>query len=151
MPLRECRASGVSVKTGQYQFLYAVAAAPGAIPSQSLLVLVEKLVGELLDFLIGHVQHMKQFTGAPLGGRPTGYVFRPDETQHVVYAGTDGHIHELWWDNSGWHHNDLTIATHAPPAGGDPTGYEFTPNVGQGTQRVVYTSSDHHIIQLQWK
>jgi hypothetical protein len=29
---------------------------------QSLLVLVEKLVGELLAFLIGHVQDMKQFT-----------------------------------------------------------------------------------------
>jgi hypothetical protein len=55
MPLRECRASGVSVKTGQYQFLYAVAAALGAKPSRSLLVLVEKLVGELLAFVVGHV------------------------------------------------------------------------------------------------
>jgi hypothetical protein len=27
-----------------------------------LLVLVEKLVGELLAFLIGHVKHTKQFT-----------------------------------------------------------------------------------------
>jgi hypothetical protein len=35
---------------------------PGAIPSQSLLVLVEKLVGELLAFLIDRVQDMKQFT-----------------------------------------------------------------------------------------
>jgi hypothetical protein len=96
-----------------------------------------------------HHNDLTAAAGAPLGGRPTGYVFKPDETQHVVYAGTDGHIHELSRDNSGWHHDDLTIATGAAPAGGDPTGYEFTPSVGQGTQRVVYTSSDHHIIQLQ--
>jgi hypothetical protein len=83
-------------------------------------------------------------------GRPTGYVYRPNETQHVNYRGTDGHIHELWWDNNGWHHHDLTIATDAPPAFGDPTGYEFTPNVGQGTQHVVYITRDHHLIELQW-
>ncbi len=97
-----------------------------------------------------HHNDLTMATGAPLGGRPMGYVFRPDGTQHVVYAGSDGHIHELWWDSSGWHRNDLTTATGAPAAGGDPTGYEFTPNVGQGTQRVVYTTSDHHVVQLQW-
>jgi len=90
-------------------------------------------------------------TGAPAAdGRPSGYVFTPDGTQHVNYRGADGHIHELWWDNNGWHHNDLTIATGAPQAFGDPTGYEFIPNVGQGTQHVVYTTRDHHLIELEW-
>jgi hypothetical protein len=28
-------------------------------------------------------------------GDPAGYVF--DGTQHVVYRGSDNHIHELWW------------------------------------------------------
>ena len=80
-----------------------------------------------------------------------GYVFRPDETQHVVYAGTDGHIYELTKDAIGWHLLDLTIATGgAPLAAGDPIGYEFTPDVGQGTRHVVYTSVDHHLIELKW-
>jgi hypothetical protein len=80
-----------------------------------------------------------------------GYVFTPEGTQHVVYAGTDGHIHELWWGNNAWNRNDLTIATGAPPAGGDPTGYEFIPNVGQGKQHVIYASlRDHHVIELKY-
>jgi hypothetical protein len=35
-------------------------------------------------------------------------------------------------------------------AAGDPIGYEFTPNVGQGTRHVIYTSVDHHLIELKW-
>jgi hypothetical protein len=42
-------------------------------------------------------------------GDPVGYTWDVDETQHVVYFGDDGHIHELWYDDS-WHHNDLTLA-----------------------------------------
>jgi hypothetical protein len=37
-------------------------------------------------------------TGAPkAAGDPSGYVFDAQGTQHVVYRGVDGHIHELWW------------------------------------------------------
>jgi hypothetical protein len=98
-----------------------------------------------------HDNDLTYRTGAPLGGLPSGYVFTPQGTQHVVYAGTEGHIHELWWDSSGWHHNDLTTATpDALMAGGDPTGYEFIPNVGQNTQHVIYTTRDHHLIELKW-
>ena len=43
---------------------------------------------------------------------PDGYVF---QTPHVVYRGTDDHIHDLHWDNSGWHHSDLTTFG-VPPA-----------------------------------
>jgi hypothetical protein len=100
-----------------------------------------------------HHNDLTNAAGAPLGGgRPMGYVLTTDGTQHVVYAGTDHHVHELWWNNSGWHHNDLTATAGAPPAGGDPTGYEFVPNVGQGTQHVIYASErDHHVIELRWK
>ena len=100
-----------------------------------------------------HHNDLTTSAGAPVpAGRPIGYVLTPDETQHVNYLGTDGHVHELWWNNSGWHHHDLTVATGAPPAGGDPTGYEFVPNIGQGTQHVIYTSArDHHVIELWWK
>jgi hypothetical protein len=90
-------------------------------------------------------------TGAPLGGLPSGYVFTDQVTQHVVYQGNEGLIHELWWDNSGWHHNPLTIgAPDALMAGGDPTGFETIPSPGQGTQRVIYATRDHHVIELKW-
>jgi hypothetical protein len=94
-------------------------------------------------------------TRAQSGGRPSGYVFKDEGTQHVVYKGQDPledtHIHELWWDNSGWHHNDLTpAASLAQAAGGDPTGYEFTPNPGQSTQHVIYANRAHHILELKW-
>ncbi len=30
-------------------------------------------------------------------GDPNGYMFDAQGTQHVVYRGSDNHIHELWW------------------------------------------------------
>lgn len=88
-------------------------------------------------------------TGAPkAAGDPRGYVFVPQDTQHVVYQGVDGHIHELWWDTI-WHHNDLTTRTGAPAAGSDPIGYIF--GYLSDTQHVVYNSADHHIIELVWQ
>src|SRR5262249_48334818 len=67
-------------------------------------------------------------------------------TQHVVYRGGDGHVHELWWsESSGWQRNDLTAAPGAPAAAGDPAGYMFD---AQGTQHVVYRGGDGHIHEL---
>jgi hypothetical protein len=47
-------------------------------------------------------------SGAPAAdGQPTGYAFEAQNTQHVDFRGTDGHIHEVWWDESGptgWHY-----------------------------------------------
>ena len=69
-------------------------------------------------------------------------------TQHVNYLGLDNHIHELWWDNNGWHHNDLTAITGSPEsiaAGPGPVGYVFS-----GTQHVNYLGADNHIQELWW-
>jgi hypothetical protein len=87
--------------------------------------------------------------GAPAAASdPAGYMFNAQNTQHVVYRGTDNHIHELWWNSSGWHHNDLTNAAgNAPAAAGDPAGYMFD---AQGTQHVVYRGTDNHIHELWW-
>ncbi len=88
---------------------------------------------------------------------PCAYVFDQEGTQHVDYAGGDGHIHELWWDASGWHHNDLTNASGAPVLSGSsrtngPAGYMFA---AQGSQHVVYvgeeTEGGGHIHELWWK
>jgi hypothetical protein len=86
------------------------------------------------------------------GGAPSptmfiraGYVFDAQGTQHVVYL-AGGQIIELWWDNNGWHHNDLTAATGAP-AGDLPYGYVFD---AQGTQHVIYSAQAGHLIELWW-
>ena len=88
-------------------------------------------------------------TGAPpaASGTPTGYVVDFEQTLHFDYTGTDGHVHELWHDGSGWHHSDLTAATGAPPAISDPSGYYLG---SERTQHVFYISSDHHVVELWW-
>jgi len=54
--------------------------------------------------------------GAPKTlSQPTGYAFDAYGTRHVTYVGIDRHVHELWWNTSGWHHKDLTVAAGAPP------------------------------------
>src|SRR3984893_4207829 len=95
-------------------------------------------------------------TGAPpayAGFRPKGYSFEfqmtgPHPTQHVIYVGTDGHIHELWWDGTGWHHHDLTVATSAPLSISNPATYVWAE---QRTQHIVYNAESHHIIELYWR
>jgi hypothetical protein len=101
---------------------------------------------------VWNVNDLTVAAGAPLAYSrysygPSGYVF--DDTQHVNYLGQDFHIHELWWDSNGWHHNDLTIAAGADPANDDavPIGYAFA---SQGTQHVIYLGSDAHIHELWW-
>ena len=84
------------------------------------------------------------------------YVFDEQATQHVDFAGGDGHIHELWWDATGWHHNDLTERTGAPVLSAQsrangPTGYIFA---AEGTQHVVFVGEESgdagHIHELWW-
>ena len=108
-----------------------------------------------------HYNDLTAATGAPLAiFAPMGYVFDAQDTQHIVYQGyidgqgADGHIHELWWDSNGWHHNDLTAAIGAPMAFEAPWGYVFA---AQGTQHVVYLGLgaggqgiDGHIHELWW-
>jgi hypothetical protein len=87
-------------------------------------------------------------SGAPLtASEPTNYSFWQQGTQHINYLGTDGHVHELWWNyENGWHHNDLTNATSAP-LGQLPSGYVF---LEQETQHVVYRGNEGHIHELWW-
>jgi hypothetical protein len=82
---------------------------------------------------------------APLSD-PVGYTWDVDNTQHVVYTGTDGHIHELWFTRGqGWRHNDLTHATNATRAIGTPTGYTWDVD---DTQHVVYRGEDGRLYEL---
>ncbi|MFY9838784.1 MAG: hypothetical protein WAK55_20370 [Xanthobacteraceae bacterium] len=82
--------------------------------------------------------------------QPVGYVFESQGTQHINYQGPDSHIHELWWDSEGWHHNDLTVAAGAPDTRGElagPVGYAFE---AQGTQHVIYRANNFHAVELYW-
>jgi hypothetical protein len=102
-----------------------------------------------------HTDDLTAATGAPPadGGDLVGYVFKAQGTQHVIYeSAPDHHIHELWWDATGWHTDDLTAATGASPADdfGPLTAYAFD---AQGTQHVIYSDanySDRHIHELWW-
>ncbi|MET9914973.1 hypothetical protein ABZZ74_51440 [Streptomyces sp. NPDC006476] len=68
-----------------------------------------------------------------------------DTTQHVVYRGGDGRIHELWF-NGQWNYNDLTSASGGVPvAVGKPTGYTWSVDK---TEHVVYRRADGHIQEL---
>ena len=91
---------------------------------------------------------MTSATGAPhASGNPRAYIFNGENSQHVNYLAVDSHIHELWWDSSGWHHNDLNVATGAPDAAGNPRGYMY---YGATTQHVNYLGVDGHIHELWW-
>src|SRR5262249_2782170 len=92
-----------------------------------------------------HHNDLTAATGGPRADqdmKPVGYGFdssnlQPVATQHVDYIGPDGHVHELWWDPTGWHHNDLTAATAAPSAISDPAAYVFTE---RSSQHVFFNS-----------
>lgn len=78
------------------------------------------------------------------------YPFDAQATQHVVFLVGD-HIHELWWDTKGWHHDDLTVAANAPGAAENATPVAYPANA-QGSRHVVYrgTGNDDHIHELRW-
>jgi hypothetical protein len=59
-------------------------------------------------------------TGAPKSGAfPAAYAFEAEKRQHVIFYGTDGHIHELAISigETSWSHHDLTAGTGAPALG----------------------------------
>lgn len=87
--------------------------------------------------------------GPAAAGDPSAYVFAAEGSQHVIFRSGDGHLHELWWTaNLGWGHGDLTATAGAPAAAGDPTAYVFA---AEGTQHVVYPTSDGHLHELWWR
>jgi hypothetical protein len=91
-----------------------------------------------------HTDDLTAATGAPepLPDHLTAYMFEAEGTGHVIYVGAaDNHIHELFSDATGWHTDDLTAATGAPPAGTGPlVAYAFE---AQRTQHVFYLDASY--------
>lgn len=77
---------------------------------------------------------------------PTGYLYPSEGTLHVNYLGQDGHIHEYWQDDHGWHPEDLSAATGVLAARSNPTAYVMPDN----TQHVVFVDDNRHVVELYW-
>jgi len=83
--------------------------------------------------------------------RPAAYPFASQNTQHIHYAGaSDRHINELWWDNDGWHHRDLTHDVGGTPAAGDSGALAGYAVDLYHTHYVDYVGWDGHIHELRW-
>jgi hypothetical protein len=86
--------------------------------------------------------------GAPLAKRnPKGYDFPALGTHNVVYVGTDGHLHVLFWTTGAVSRKDLTALSGASPPAGDPFPY-VSPQYS--VQNVIYRGNDGHLHELYW-
>lgn len=82
-----------------------------------------------------------------------GYVWEGDSSQHIIYLGEDGHIHELWGrltgKCSGWTHIDLMVeAKGAPESASNAMGYAWEED---SSQHVVYLGADGNAHKLWGK
>jgi hypothetical protein len=91
-------------------------------------------------------------TGAPgARGAPFAYLtpLNSQGTARVLYAGADGHIHELRLEQGGtWQAADLSAQAQGPNAAGRPAAY-LTRFSGAPTARVLYRADDGHVHELR--
>jgi hypothetical protein len=96
--------------------------------------------------LPGHDNLSAAVGGAPLPvGDPTAFFDPQDQSSHVIYRTSNGHLHELTWIGPGAAgHTDLTTATwNTPASGGDPASYRFAYN---GTSwHVIYRDTSGYL------
>lgn len=84
----------------------------------------------------------------PATGNVTAYHHAPNDTRHVVYRRSDGHLHEIVVDGAGPPiHRDLTLAFGAPLAVEDPAAVSMA---SAGTQHVVFRAGDGHLYEILW-
>jgi catechol 2,3-dioxygenase-like lactoylglutathione lyase family enzyme len=96
---------------------------PGAITDH---VVYRDVDGNIQELFIGGpenrwaLNNLSKDTNAPKAASdPTGYVFTPNKTQHVVFETAEGQIYELYnvpaGNNRGWHGNPLKATTTRTP------------------------------------
>jgi hypothetical protein len=109
----------------------------------------------------GHLQELWWFGTNPVGhgdltalasapsatGDPSPYVDTTRGDNIVVYRGTDGDVHSLYWSTGPVGHDNLSGVAGAPKAGGDPFGYYTAHN---DSHQVVYRGGNGHIYELWW-
>jgi hypothetical protein len=101
-----------------------------------------------------HDSDLTLATGAPnatVFNGLAGYISAQDGKQHIIFEGTDSHVHELWWAFAapGWHNTDLTLAAGAPNA------TVFNGLVGyvsaqDGKQHDLFVDTNRHVHELWW-
>jgi hypothetical protein len=99
---------------------------------------------------IGAVTHADLSAGvvAPLAlGDPSTSFDTTRGTNIVMYRGTDGHVHSLYWSTGGTAHDNLSASAGAPQAQGDAVPYYTSHN---DMQQVVYQGVDGRIHELWW-
>jgi Neuraminidase-like domain len=86
-------------------------------------------------------------------GRPTGFVFRPQNAQHVAYRSSDGSIYDLFWTKNGWFYQSpsadaesLSPADESESAVSDPHGYAVDE---RGTICIAYAGATK-LHELVW-
>ena len=100
---------------------------------------------------IGSCQAPEDITpaGAPAAaGDPAPFINTNTGDNIVVYRGTDGHIHGLYWSTGAVGHDNLTGVAGAPTAAGDPVAYYTSHN---DEHQVTYRGADGHIYELWWR
>jgi hypothetical protein len=94
---------------------------------------------------------LTQLTGSPsaaAGSALNSYSTEFNQQQHVHYIGSDGNVHELYYDGS-WKHNNLTAITNAPlpqlnaGLGGYVTNFN-------AQQHVNYIGTDNRVHELYY-
>jgi hypothetical protein len=65
-------------------------------------------------------QNLTAGAGAPITapGSPLTSFALSDNIPHIVYIDTNNHVEQLWWQGTGFVHQDLTAMTGGPAAGG---------------------------------
>src|SRR5438093_1196022 len=90
---------------------------------------------------------ISQKLGAPVAlSKPTAFAWEGDKTQHVVYVGSDGNVHELWFRKGGM--NPQWQYGGAPPAVGEPSGFSWEHDK---TQHILYRAADNNVHELWFK
>ena len=79
-------------------------------------------------------------------GDPKVYIDTAGGYEIVLYRGTDGHVHSLYWSTGGVGHDPLSAAAGAPKAAGSPAGYLAL----DGFHHVIYRAQNGHLYALWW-
>jgi hypothetical protein len=82
-------------------------------------------------------------------GDPSAYYHRELDMHHIVYRGTDNHLHEMYATSTTpvAYGGNLTGTIGAPRTAGQPVGMIN----GDGTNIVVYRAVNAHIMSVYWK
>jgi hypothetical protein len=86
--------------------------------------------------------------GAPTAtGSPFAYVDTSRDTEILLYRGSGGVVHSLYWSTGDVDHDNLSGTAGAPGATGDPVGYYVA---AADTHHVIYRSGNGHLHELWW-